>query len=64
MRGYSIADIAARANKTRQSYEVLFRRAVRKICRRNDQAWIDTYGIIKKEPPSDWDGSSNADTQE
>lgn len=39
MLGYGLADIADHYGKTRQNYEILFRRAVKKIVRRNNADW-------------------------
>ena len=43
MKGYSLADIADHYGKTRQSFEILMKRAVKKIVRRNNQDWDACY---------------------
>lgn len=44
MRGYSLPDIADHFGKTRQTFEVIFKRAVRKIVKRNDADWEEWTG--------------------
>ena len=44
MEGYALADIAEHYGKTRQTFEVLFRRAVRKIVKRNNADWEEVTG--------------------
>lgn len=39
MQGYGLSDIAAHFGKTRQSLEILFKRAVKKIVRQNNKDW-------------------------
>lgn len=39
MKGYSLNDIADYYGKTRQNFEIMFRRAVKKVVRRNNQDW-------------------------
>lgn len=39
MRGYMLSDIAEHYGKTRQSFEILMKRAVRKIVKRNNADW-------------------------
>lgn len=46
MRGYGIADIGERFGKTRQVIAGLFRRAVIKICRQNDEDWKAAYAFV------------------
>lgn len=43
MQGYSAADIADHLCKTRQTIETMFKRAVAKICARNEETWRETY---------------------
>lgn len=44
MYGYSIPDIADTFGKSRQLYEILFRRAIKKIVRANDLEWEEWSG--------------------
>ena len=44
MEGYTIADIADHYGKTWQNYEILFRRAVKKIVKRNNADWEECKG--------------------
>lgn len=44
MRGYALADIADHYGKTRQNFEILFRRAVKKIVKRNNADWEECTG--------------------
>ena len=44
MRGYSLTDIAEHYGKARQSFEILFKRAVKKIVKRNNADWEDCTG--------------------
>lgn len=39
MKGYSLPDIADHFKKTRQQFEVLFKRAVKKIVKTNNTDW-------------------------
>lgn len=45
MLGYSAADIAEHANKTRQTIETQFKRAVAKICAQNERKWLAVYAL-------------------
>lgn len=44
MEGYALVDIAEHYGKTRQTFEILFGRAVRKIVKRNNADWEETTG--------------------
>ena len=44
MEGYGIADIAEHYGKTRQTFEILFKRAVKKIVCRNNADWEEVTG--------------------
>lgn len=44
MYGYSIKDIADNFGKTRQSYEILFKRAIKKIVAKNNKDWEEWSG--------------------
>ena len=44
MYGYSIRDIAENFGKSRQLYEILFRRAVKKIVKANNVEWEEYTG--------------------
>lgn len=44
MYGYSIPDIADHFGKTRQLYEIMFKRAVKKIVKRNNADWESWTG--------------------
>lgn len=44
MQGYILADIADHFGKTRQSLEILFKRAVKKIVKRNNSDWEECTG--------------------
>lgn len=44
MYGYSITDIAENFGKTRQSYEIMFKRAVKKIVAKNNKDWEEWSG--------------------
>ena len=44
MKGYTLPDIADHFGKARQTYEVIFRRAVRKIVKRNNADWEEYTG--------------------
>lgn len=46
MLGYAAADIAEYMNKTRQTIETSFKRAVAKICACNDKGWLDVYAVV------------------
>ena len=39
MKGYAIKDIAEYYGKSRQNFEILFKRSVKKIVKRNDADW-------------------------
>lgn len=42
MKGYILSDIAEHYGKSRQNFEILFRRAVKKIVKRNNDDWAET----------------------
>lgn len=44
MKGYSLPDIAFHFGKTRQTFEVIFKRAVKKIVNRNNMDWEEFTG--------------------
>lgn len=44
MQGYALTDIAEHFGKTRQSFEILFKRAVKKIVKRNNADWEECTG--------------------
>ncbi len=44
MKGYSLPDIAYHFGKTRQVFEILFKRAVKKIVKRNNKDWEEFTG--------------------
>lgn len=44
MRGYALPDIAEHFGKARQSFEILFKRAVKKIVKRNNADWEECTG--------------------
>ena len=44
MKGYALADIAEHYGKTRQTFEILFKRAVRKIVKTNNADWEEATG--------------------
>lgn len=44
MRGYSLADIADHYRKSRQNFEILLNRAVKKIVKRNNADWEECTG--------------------
>jgi len=44
MKGYSLPDIAYHFGKTRQTFEILFKRAVKKIVKRNEMDWEEFTG--------------------
>lgn len=44
MKGYSLADIAEHYGKARQSFDILLKRAVKKIVRRNNADWEECVG--------------------
>lgn len=48
MLGYSAADIGERLGKTRQTIDVHFKRAVEKICKKNNENWEKTYSHVCK----------------
>lgn len=43
MQGYAATDIADHFGYARQTVETLFKRAVKKICKRNEEVWYETY---------------------
>lgn len=43
MRGYALSDIADHFGKTRQTFEIMFGRAVKKIVKQNNADWDETY---------------------
>lgn len=44
MKGYSLTDIAEHYGKTRQNFEILFKRAVKKIVKANNKEWEECTG--------------------
>ena len=44
MKGYSLPDIAFHFGKTRQLFEIIFKRAVKKIVKRNEMDWEEFTG--------------------
>ena len=44
MKGYSLPDIADHFGKTRQLFEIIFKRAVKKIVKRNEMDWEEWTG--------------------
>ena len=44
MKGYSLPDIAEHFKKTRQQFEILFKRAVKKIVKINNADWEEWSG--------------------
>lgn len=44
MKGYGLSDIAEHYGKTRQIFEILFKRAVKKIVRANNREWEECTG--------------------
>ncbi len=44
MQGYRLADIADHYGKSKQNFDILFRRAVKKIVKRNNADWEETTG--------------------
>ena len=44
MQGYILADIAEHYGKSKQNFDILFRRAVKKIVKRNNMDWEETTG--------------------
>lgn len=44
MKGYSLPDIAFHFGKTRQLFEIIFKRAVKKIVKRNNADWEEYTG--------------------
>ena len=44
MKGYTLPDIAEYYGRTRQTFEILFKRAVRKIVKQNNTDWEKTTG--------------------
>ena len=44
MKGYSLPDIADHFKKTRQQFEILFKRAVKKIVKMNNADWEEWSG--------------------
>lgn len=49
MKGYVLSDIAEHYGKSRQNFEILFKRAIKKIAKRNTEDWNEMYGVCKKE---------------
>ena len=49
MKGYVISDIAEHYGKSRQNFEILFKRAIKKIVKRNTEDWNEMYGVCEKE---------------
>ena len=50
MYGYTIKDIADNFGKSRQLYEILLKRAVRKIVKENNREWEEyTGGVLDDE---------------
>lgn len=46
MEGYSLADIAEQYGKARQTVEIFFNRAVKKIVRQNNADWEKTHHAV------------------
>lgn len=46
MDGYSLADIAEQCGKARQTVEIFFNRAVKKIVRQNNADWEKTHHAV------------------
>ena len=44
MKGYILADIAEHYGKSKQNFDILFRRAVKKIVKRNNMDWEECTG--------------------
>lgn len=44
MQGYVLSDIADNYGKSRQNFEMLFRRAIKKIVKRNNEDWEEYTG--------------------
>lgn len=44
MKGYSLRDIADHYGKSRQNFDILLKRAVKKIVKRNDTDWEECTG--------------------
>ena len=44
MKGYTLPDIADYFGKTRQTFEVILKRAIRKIVKRNNADWEEWTG--------------------
>lgn len=44
MKGYILSDIAEHYGKARQNFDILFRRAVKKIVKRNTMDWEECTG--------------------
>ena len=44
MKGYIISDIADHYGKTRQTFEILEKRAIKKIVKQNNADWEETTG--------------------
>lgn len=44
MKGYVLTDIAEHYGKSRQNFEILLKRAVKKIVKRNNMDWEETTG--------------------
>lgn len=46
MKGYSLSDIAEHYGKTRQTLEIFFARAVKKIVKQNNADWEKTHHAV------------------
>lgn len=44
MKGYMLSDIAQHYGKSRQNFEILLKRAIKKIVKRNNADWEECYG--------------------
>lgn len=44
MQGYMLSDIADHYGKSKQNFDILFRRAVKKIVKQNNADWEETTG--------------------
>lgn len=44
MKGYALSDIAEHYGKSAQNFDILMRRAVKKIVKRNNADWEETTG--------------------
>ena len=45
MKGYIISDIAEHYGKSRQNFEILLKRAIKKIVKRNNDDWAECVGL-------------------